>query len=328
MINKKKRTVRKIASLCLTVSIIFSGCGVDTEAFDNYKAVVPSNVEQNVADETYSQGYLSDSICIIPDKKQSEPDSVMTSGASLIINDTSDKMLYSHNIYEKMYPASITKIVTALVALKYANLEDMVTISYDASHIMVYGAKLCGFAEGDKIKLKDLLYSFLVYSGNDAGVAIAEHISGSVDEFAKLMNKEMKELGAVSSHFTNPHGLHDDNHYTSAYDLYLVFHELLQYDTFKDIINQAYYVAEFEDASGGEKKLYFKSTDRYLTGAAVIPDGVNVIGGKTGTTMAAGSNLILYSQDEKKNDYISVVMHASDASSLYTQMSHLLEMEK
>ena len=327
MKNKYKKRVSKFAVLLMTISFLITGCGSNKGVFSSYKAVIPSSDKQSKADGVYSQDYLSDNVCVIPAKKQSEPDPFMTAGASLIINDTSGKMVYSHNIYKKMYPASITKIVTALVTLKYANLDDTVTVSYNASHIEEYGAKLCGFNEGDKIILKDLLYSFLIYSGNDAGVAIAEHISGSVKEFAKLMNKEMKDLGAAGTHFVNPHGLHDKNHYTSAYDLYLVFHELLKYDTFKDIINQPYYEAKFKDSTGEDKKLSFSSTDKYLTGKAEIPEGVTVIGGKTGTTMMAGSNLILYSKDEQGNDYISIVMHAGSSGELYEQMSHLLDME-
>ena len=323
----KNKSFMRIAALAVITAFVVTGCGSQTDAFNNYNVQMPVSSNDSSTDGIYSQDYLSDGICVIPYGKQSKSDEVMTSLAAFMVNDTSDKMLFSKNIYKKMYPASITKIVTALVTLKYGNLNDSVTISYNASHITEYGAKLCGFAEGDKIKLKTLLYSFLICSGNDAGVAIAEHVGGSVEKFADLMNKEMKELGAVNSHFVNPHGLHDENHYTSAYDLYLVFHELLKYDTFLDIINRPYYTAKYKDASGQKKKLYFKSTDKYLTGAAKAPDGVKVIGGKTGTTMAAGSNLILYSQDKDKNDYISIVMHADHAYSLYTQMTHLLEME-
>ena len=217
--------------------------------------------------------------------------------------------------------------MTALVALKYGNLNDEVTISYNATHINEYGAKLCGFAEGDKITLKKLLYSFLICSGNDAGIAIAEHIAGSVDKFAAMMNKEVKALGCSGSNFVNPHGLHDDNHYTTPYDLYLVFHELLKYDVFMDIINHSSYKAEFNGADGNKKTLWFTSTDKYLLGSAKAPEGVTVIGGKTGTTSMAGSNLILYSKNSNGNSYISVVMHASDSFSLYSQMSHLLELE-
>lgn len=98
------------------------------------------------------------------------------------------------------------------------------------------GARLCGFKEGDKISVKDLLYGMMVYSGNDAAVALAEHISGSETDFAAEMNQEMVAIGASGTHFVNASGLHDDQHYTTAYDLYLIFHELLKYDDFKELL--------------------------------------------------------------------------------------------
>lgn len=282
---------------------------------------------QNSSTSCYTLDYLSQDVCVIPKKSQSakNSDSVMTAGASLIVNDTTDEMLFSRNIYKKMYPASITKIVTALVALKYGNLDDMVTVSHNAANITEYGATLCGFREGDQIKLKRLLYSLLIHSGNDAGIAIAEHVAGSEEAFAEMMNQEMKDLGASGSHFTNSHGLHDEQHYTTAYDMYLVFHELLQYDTFLDIINRPSYKAKLKGADGKSKTLQFQSTDRYLIGRATAPSGIEVIGGKTGTTSAAGSCLILYSQDKEKQDFISVVLQAQGAESLYLQMNKLLE---
>lgn len=249
----------------------------------------------------------------------------MTAGASLMVNDTDGKMLYSHNIYKKLYPASITKIVTAFVALKYGNLNDTVTISHSAANITEYGAKLCGFKEGDRIALKDLLYSFLIYSGNDAGVAIAEHIAGDTKSFAVMMNREMKNIGAKHTHFVNPHGLHNNKHYTTAYDLYLVFHHLAKNRTFMDIVSRSNYTAKYVDATGKSKSLYFTSTDRYLLGTAKAPTGVTVIGGKTGTTNNAGSCLILYSKGKKNKDYISVVLKAAGPYALYGQMNHLLD---
>ena len=319
----KKRC--RIISIALIASFVLTGCQTDVSIFNNYDVILPQDGQN--AFGTKEQQLFSSNICVVPKKKQSEKDSFMTAGASLIFDNTDNKMLYADNIYQKMYPASTTKIVTALVALKYGNLDDVVTIGYNATHIMEYGAKLCGFAEGDKITLKKLLYSFLICSGNDAGIAIAEHISGSVEKFAQLMNKEAKSLGCSGSNFVNPHGLHDDNHYTTPYDLYLVFHELLNYDVFMDIINQSSYKAEFKGSDGSKKTLWFSSTDKYLLGSAKAPEGVTVIGGKTGTTSMAGSNLILYTKNDNGKDYISVVMHASDSFSLYSQMSHLLEME-
>lgn len=335
-------------ALLLITGIMLTGCGSEQNSMMQYRPQLPavayspapvesgdssaedgndSVAETNTVATEYTLEYLSQDICVIPKKSQSpkDSDSVMTAGASLIVNDTTDEMLFSKNIYKKMYPASITKIVTALVTLKYANLEDTVTISHEAANITEYGAKLCGFKEGDQIKLKRLLYSFLIYSGNDAGIAIAEHVAGSVDAFAEMMNQEMKDLGASGSHFTNPHGLHDENHYTTAYDLYLIFHELLQYDTFLDIINRGSYKAKYKGADGKNKTMTFQSTDRYLIGRASAPKGITVMGGKTGTTSAAGSCLILYSKDSANEDFISVVLQAQGAESLYLQMNKLLE---
>lgn len=310
-------------ALLLSVCLCLSGCGSSPNALLEDRIDISSDA--SAAASQSSMHYLSEDICVIPKESQTkDQSSLMTAAASLMINDTDKTMLYSHNIYKRLYPASITKIVTALVTLKYGNLEDTVTVSYNASHITEYGAKLCGFAEGDKIVLKDLLYSFLICSGNDAGVAIAEHIAGDVNSFAKMMNQEVKALGAVHSHFVNPHGLHDKKHYTTAYDLYLVFHELIKNETFLDIIQQSGYTAKFTDKNNKSKKLYFLTTDRYLVGRATAPAGVKVIGGKTGTTFNAGSCLILYSKGKENKSFVSVVLKAPGAYDLYAQMNYLL----
>ncbi len=313
--------------LCLC-SVLCSGCGDKiNESIADYRAPAPASLTESTR-EQYAAPYLSTELCVIPKKKQSDPvDRVMSAKASMIINDTDHTMLYSHNIYKKIYPASITKIVTAYVTLKYANLDDVVTVSHRASHITESGAVKCGFVEGDQIVLRDLLYSFLIKSGNDAGIAIAEHVGGSVEKFADMMNAEMKRLGAVHSHFVNPHGLHDDDHYTTAYDLYIVFHQLIKNEIFVDIINHAHYLAKFKGKDGKKKKLYFNSTDRYLLGTAAAPQGVTVVGGKTGTTFMAGSCLILYSKGSDGKSYISVVLKANGPWDLYYQMSHLMGME-
>ena len=316
-------------ALCLGIFVLLvSGCSGGTDGFlDGGGVDIPVAVGM-AGEEWYSQDYLSGGVCVLPADKQDKADKNLPAGSVLLVNATKGKVVYANNIYKKLYPASVTKIVTALVALEYGNLDDMVTISYNASHITEYGAKLCGFNEGDKIKLEKLLYALMVYSGNDAGIAIAEHISGSVDKFAGLMNKEMQELGAAGSHFTNPHGLHDDNHYTTAYDLYLVFNKLVSdYPEFKDIISKGSIKVKFKDASGKKKELSFTSTVKYKLNTENPPEGVTVTGGKTGTTQMAGSNLVLYSTGPDGDSYISAVMNASDAYSLYDQMNYLLSME-
>ncbi len=327
--HNKRKSVCKAIALFTASAIFFSGCTEQSDLlFMDYNFDIPVSAETSADTDWYSQDYLSEDVCVIQTGKQTKKDINLPADSALLINAETNKMVYAHDIYKKLYPASVTKIVTALVALKYGNADDIVTISYNASHITEYGAKLCGFSEGDKVKLEKLLYALIVYSGNDAGIAIAEHISGSVEEFSKLMNKEMAELGAAGSHFTNPHGLHDDNHYTTAYDLYLVFNKLVSdYPEFLDFISKGNVKVRFRDTSGNKKELNFISTVKYNIDTETPPEGVKVIGGKTGTTLMAGSNLILYSTGPNGNNYISVVMHASDVYSLYSQMNYLLSME-
>lgn len=324
---KYKRVTAILCAVFLLSSGMLSGCGKEKNAMMDVR--ITSNVSRGGdLSQSRKEGYLSQDLCVIPKKGQSNPkDGAMTAKASLMINDTDGKMLYSSNIYKKIYPASITKIVTAYVALKYGNLDDVVTVSYNASHITEYGAMLCGFQQGDRIVLRNLLNAFLVRSGNDAGIAIAEHIAGSEKKFAKLMNKEMAAIGAVHSHFVNSHGLHSDKHYTTAYDLYLIFRRLIQNETFIGIVSQGSYTARFQGSDGKKKKLLFLSTDRYLIGRAAAPQGVRVIGGKTGTTFNAGSCLILYSIGPDQKKYISVVMKADGGDDLYRQMNHLMSLE-
>lgn len=318
----------RFLGMLVICSLILCSCGEIPSSVTDYSITsVSEDTAVTGGDSSSALPLLSNNLCVIPKKTKFKKDSAMrTSVSSLLINDTENKAIYGDSIYKKMYPASITKIVTALVALKYGNLDDTVTFSYDASHITEWGATLCGFEEGDQINMLDLLTAFLMYSGNDAGVAIAEHIGGSVEGFAKMMNDEMRELGASRSHFVNPHGLHDDDHYTCAYDLYLVFHELTNYETFLNIIHDKSIKIKYKNAKGKKKKIKFEASNRYINGRMQPPQGITVVGGKTGTTSKAGSCLILYSTGDNNDHYISVILHADSAEDLFAEMNHLLEL--
>lgn len=271
---------------------------------------------------------MAKKLCVSSLNRKEKEDSQIPADTAMLADITKGKILFAKNEYSQIYPASITKIVTALVTLKYGKLSETVTISYDASHITEPGAVTCGFKEGDKVQLKTLLYAFLIKSGNDAGIAIAEHVGGSVEKFTQMMNDEVRKLGGVHSNFVNPHGLHDDKHYTTAYDIYLVFNELLtnkKYkSTFKDIIKTNEFIAEYTKADGVKANFMFTNTNQYISGQRQMPENITVMGGKTGTTSKAGSCLVLYSKDENKKEYLSFVFHATDAISLYNQMDYLL----
>lgn len=226
---------------------------------------------------------------------------------------------------EKVFPASTTKLLTTYVTLLKGDLNDTVTFSKKAANVGANGAVVCGFAEGDQMKLGDLLTAMLVCSGNDAAMAIAEHVGGSEEKFVAMMNSEMLRLGGVDSHFENPHGLQNANHKATAYDLYLVFQKLISYDKFISSVSCRTFTMNYTDKLGNEKTATFESTNLFLTEIYKVPDGIRIIGGKTGTTNAAGYCLTLYFQDDKGRSYIAEVFHASSYKNLYEQMTKLME---
>ena len=158
----------------------------------------------------------------------------------MLLNLSDKKVLYAKGAYNKVYPASITKIMTAMLALKYGNMDDTVTISQE-NVTLESGSQVAGFQAGDQVTMDQLLHCLLVYSANDAASAIAEHIGGSTDKFVEMMNSFAAELGCTGTHFTNPHGLQDENHYTTPYDIYLMLKEALNYPEFTDITQMASY---------------------------------------------------------------------------------------
>ncbi len=259
---------------------------------------------------------------------------------------TDNEVIFAKNCYSSIYPASTTKLLTALMTLKYADMDAIVTVEKDNAGITKYGAQLCGFKKGDQVSVRTLLNSMLVYSGNDAAVLLAEAISGDVESFMKAANQEARALGAVNTNFVNPHGLHEEEHKTTAYDLYLIMRECLKYPEFSDIIAQSLYVAEYSSAvpveaeettnettgngaftnDAGKTELPLEATNQYHTGMVEAPAGVQVLGGKTGSTGAAGDCLIIASRCNEKL-YLSAVFGASSKIVLYEQMNKLLEME-
>ena len=230
---------------------------------------------------------------------------------------------YAKDIFIMRSPASLTKIMTALVALKYGNLDDRVTTTDTAKNIE-YGSSVCDIHTGDTLTLKQLLYGMIIASGNDAAMMVAEHVGGSVEHFVEMMNQEAARIGATRTHFKNPHGLTDPEHYTCVYDLYLMFREAMQYDVFMDMISRRNFYAEYTNAEGSPVAVTWETTNMYFTGQAQMPDDVIVYGGKTGTTEDAGACLCLLAKDLYGNPFLNVILHSSDKTALYEDMNQLL----
>lgn len=233
---------------------------------------------------------------------------------------------FAYNLHEQIYPASTTKILTALTALKHGNPEDIVTVGSKATTELDKESSVAGLKLGDQLSLLDLLYGLMLPSGNDCGVAIAEHIAGTEEAFVELMNQEAMSIGATNSHFTNSHGLQDNNHYTTVYDLYLMFQEALKDERFAAIVEAKSYKPDIT-ASDGTKRvgIEWTPTNYYDAGKKEVPGNVTLIGGKTGTTNEAGSCLVFLEKDASGNPYITIVMGADTKDALYKNMTKLIE---
>lgn len=270
-----------------------------------------------------AEGYAND-LCVASGEVNSQLLTLNSYSAGLF-NVNENETVFAKDIFTRRSPASITKIMTALVTLKYGNLDDLVTVTATAKDIE-YGSSVCDIKEGDVLTLRQLLYGMMVASGNDAAMMIAEHVGGSVDNFIAMMNQEALDIGATGTHFTNPHGLTDSEHYTTLYDIYLMFNEALKYDIFQDIISRKNYYAEYSRYDGSPVAVTWESTNHYFTNEADVPDGVVVYGGKTGTTDDAGACLALLAKDLYGNPYFSIILHSESKDSLYQEMNQLLSL--
>lgn len=227
-------------------------------------------------------------------------ESVNVSAASAIVLEASTgRILYEKNAHEKMPMASTTKVMTALVALDYGNLNDVVTVSKNASG--VEGSSIW-LSAGEKMTLSDMLYGLMLASGNDAAVAIAEHVGGSLDGFVELMNKKAQEIGAYNTHFVNPNGLPAEGHYTTAFDLALICARAMQNENFCEIVKTQYKTLPWE---GHEWDRVVKNKNKILWNY----EGGNGI--KTGYTKEAGKCLTAAAQRDSMQ-LVSVVLSAPD----------------
>lgn len=315
--------------ICFAVAAVAGG-GVYSVSMQNAqkKAEVRSYEKEHYSSSVLTSDCLAaTNLCVAAgNKDEIQYDGTTNVHAAALFDVDGANVLYSNQIHERLYPASTTKILTALIALEKGKLTDVVTVGKNATASSYPSdASLCGLQEGDQLTLEALLYGLLMSSGNDAATAIAEYISGSEEAFVEEMNARAKELMAVNSHFVNPHGLHDDDHYTTAYDLYLIFNRCIQNEDFMKIIESKSYTASITKADGSIRTEKWTPTNYYAKGIVNAPDGITVVGGKTGTTGEAGYCLILLERNEADHPYISIVMGAGSRDVLYEDMNALLE---
>lgn len=316
---------KSIVAILLLNLIALTGCSSAGVPFSYKQNNAVSAFQITSMNEEVKMAAFADALCVgNADVTAGTRVNMAETSAAALFDVNKNSILYAKNLHQQLYPASLTKVLTAVVALKNASPDDMITVT-EGARINESGATLCGLEPGDTLTLNQALHALLIYSANDAANAIAIHIAGSVEEFAVMMNEEAVRLGATNSNFVNPHGLSDDNHFTTAYDLYLIFNEAIQYEMFREIIHMSSYETIFQNSLGEDKEMSFNSTNFFLRGEVNAPDKVTIIGGKTGTTNAAGNCLVLLSKDTAGNPYISVILRAKERIIMYEQMVDMLE---
>ena len=245
------------------------------------------------------------------------------SESAVLIDSKTGSVLYSKNSNQKMYPASTTKIMTGILAIERANLSDKTTASYKAISLVPPGHSSAYLSEGEEMTIQQLLEVLLVHSANDAANVLAEYVSGSIEDFVNLMNEKVKEIGCTNTHFVNTNGIHDENHYTTAYDMAKIMQYCMKNSTFREIVSMK--TCTIPATNKSKERKYVNTNDLINPSSNYYLE--ECIGGKTGYTSQAGNCLV--SCCNKDNlELICVVLNASilsngsssrylDSSSLY-----------
>ena len=233
------------------------------------------------------------------------------SSACLLMEESTGKILYSKNANSIMYPASTTKIMTAILTLEKCNLSDTAVVSHNAVFSIPSGYSTASLVEGEVLTIEQLLNVLLIPSANDAAVVLAEHIAGSVEAFSDMMNSKAVELGCLNTHFVNPNGIHNENHYSTAYDLALIGRYAMQFPTFKEISSKTRYTLPITNAYSKEDRIFNTTNDLIKPNYSSSPTNYYykyATGGKTGYTDPAGQCIVATATKDNIS-LIAVTLH-------------------
>ena len=240
--------------------------------------------------------------------------------SAIVMEASTGLILYEKNINETHYPASITKIMTALLAIENSNMGEVVTFSKKAVFDVDLDSSRIGIDVGEQLTMQQCLYGVLLESANEVSYAVAEHVAGSAEEFAKRMTARAKSLGCLNTNFVNPHGLHDENHYTTSYDMALITREAMKNDTFRKIFAARTY--QIPPTNIQSETRYLRNHHRFILRQSYRYD--DCIGGKTGYTSKSKFTLVSVA---KRGDLelICVVMRDDSSEHQYTDTQKLFD---
>lgn len=242
--------------------------------------------------------------------------------AALIVEKNTGKIIYEKNSETQNYPASVTKILTAILTIENCKLDDTATVSQSAISQIPSGYVVAPLFIGEQMKIKDLLYALMLKSANDAAYVLAEHVGGSVEGFSEMMNKKAKEIGCKNTHFVNPNGIHNDDHYTTAYDMYLISNYAMKNDTFAQIVSTYQYKLPATNKYPNNDRI-MENTNDFINPKSGYYNKI-VKGIKTGTTLQAG-NCLITDSSENGLDFITVVLGAKTSNSKFSETRKMIK---
>lgn len=291
----------KLFAFALVAMLCVSTTGYETLAANNCKARYEADLGENQEASSEANADASNDSATATDTNAKSTTGIAadlpqapstTSIASIVIDAETGQVLYENNAHSVLYPASITKILTALVALEHGDYKSTITMSENAVWGIEEGSSCIGLQVGEKISFESAMYAMMLESANEAALAIAEQVSGSLESFCDLMNKEAAALGCENTHFTNSNGLHDDKHYTTAYDMALITKEALKNPTFIKLTTDLEYTVPATNLNGArplyqENRMRLEASDYYYPAC---------LGGKTGYTDQAGGTLVTWAE--------------------------------
>lgn len=317
--------INKITGMLLAVSMLFgmTACGASNEVYITDSALDIASSYNMMPSKTIVNDchFFAEDLCVI-DSNDIGVNSVTSevAEAAAVFNLDQNKVVYAQDIHGKIYPASTTKIMTCMLILENVpDLDVYTTVSKNCVDGYPSDSSMAGLKEGDNISVRDLLYGLMIPSGNDAACCLAEFMSGTEEAFVQRMNARAAELGCTNTHFVTTHGLHDDDHYTTAYDMYLIFKEAIKIPAFVELISSEKHVSKYTNKNGSPVTKELHSGMRFISinNRVSSPKNITVIGGKTGTTEEAGYCLVLLSKNQKDEQLVSIVYNANCRANLY-----------
>ena len=331
MLNHKKKflIMRRIISVTLILCMtLLTGCGSKT-----FKAGKQLDIGILPELPLYGDYGMADEYAVIDRDEELDAAAYNSFFATMLVDDTTKVPIVAHNVHNRIYPASMTKLMTGILVMESIekgdiSLDDIVTLNRKVT-FDDWDAMASDLVGGCRVSVKNLLYGLMITSYNDCGVILAELIAGSESAFCVRMNEKAREIGATNTHFENCHGLHSDDHYTTAYDLYLIISEFSKHDLAYIIDSLNTYDFTYTDPDGNEQVVTIEPTNEFLTGEINMPSGYSIGSWKTGTTEEALNCLVMeFVNDSTGDKYVALIAGADGKEALYSAMTELINKAK